>query len=222
VANHYEVLGVPQNAPADAIRKAYLKLARERHPDRFTDPAEKQNAQAFFQALTDAFNTLSNDRRRREYDAELSKPKLETPEEIARDAFARAQKSAEERDLQAALELLKVAVHHMPQEAKYHAAMGRVQAQRPEWVREAIQSLEKAVQLSPENAALHGELATLLSAQGLKLRARKVLESARRLLPGDAGLLRLAAELGLEEPAGDKPPASGPMAGLKGIFGRKS
>ena len=61
MADHYEVLGVAKNAPVDEIRRVYKTLARDRHPDRFTDPAEKAKAQVFFQELTEAFNTLSNE-----------------------------------------------------------------------------------------------------------------------------------------------------------------
>ena len=61
--------GVARNATAADIRKAYVRLARERHPDRFTDPAEKKQAEEAFTELTAAFNALSNERSRREYDA---------------------------------------------------------------------------------------------------------------------------------------------------------
>jgi len=81
--SHYEILGVPRSASAAEIRKAYLGLARERHPDRFTDPAEKKTAHDFFADLTTAFNTLSNETNRKEYDQEVERPKLQTPSEIA-------------------------------------------------------------------------------------------------------------------------------------------
>ena len=42
MADYYEVLGVPKSATAGDIRAAYVRLAKERHPDRFRDPVEKQ------------------------------------------------------------------------------------------------------------------------------------------------------------------------------------
>ena len=39
---HYEVLSVGTGASAEDARRAYRKLARDHHPDRFQDPAEKK------------------------------------------------------------------------------------------------------------------------------------------------------------------------------------
>ena len=56
MADYYQLLGVTPQASAGEIRQAYAKLAREKHPDRFTDPAAKQQAQRAFQDLTTAFH----------------------------------------------------------------------------------------------------------------------------------------------------------------------
>ena len=57
--------------------------------------------------------------------------------------------------------------------------------------------LERATQIDPRNAAAFADLATVLARQGLKLRAQKAVEAARRLAPRDARIARLATELGL-------------------------
>ncbi|MDH3746123.1 MAG: J domain-containing protein, partial [Acidobacteriota bacterium] len=57
--NHYEILGLPQNATSRQIRERFLELARERHPDRFQD-ADKHQAEIDFQGVTQAFNILSD------------------------------------------------------------------------------------------------------------------------------------------------------------------
>src|SRR5262245_52140181 len=112
--DYFELLGVSRQASAADIRSAYAKLAREKHPDRFTDPAEKQKAHALFSDLTTAFNTLSNERARREYESQIDKPKLTSPAEIAADAYARGLQLLEQRQAGAAVELLRSAVHHGP------------------------------------------------------------------------------------------------------------
>lgn len=195
MSDYYGLLGVSTQATAAEIRQAYARLARDRHPDRFPDPAAKQRAQADLQELTTAFNTLLNPRSRQEYDATRHRPVPRTPEEIARDAFERAQPLAEAGSLDEAVTLLRTAVHHSPSEAAYHLALGRVLARAPHAAREAVQVLERATQLAPSSGAAFAELAAVLARQGLRLRAQKALETAQRLAPRDPRVLRVAAEL---------------------------
>jgi molecular chaperone DnaJ len=63
--DYYKTLGVSKNAPADEIKKSYRKLARKYHPD-----ANKGNASAEerFKEISEAYNVLSDEKRRKEYD----------------------------------------------------------------------------------------------------------------------------------------------------------
>ncbi len=60
--NYYEVLGVDKKASKDDIKKAFRKLAQKHHPDKGGD-------EAMFKEITEAYSTLSDDKRRREYDS---------------------------------------------------------------------------------------------------------------------------------------------------------
>jgi curved DNA-binding protein CbpA len=191
--DYYEILGVSRGASAAEIRKAYAQFARERHPDRFSDPAEKAKAHDFFRDVTAAFNALSNDRSRQQYDAELERPRPTSPEEIASENYQQALAAFEARDNELAAELLRGATHHAPNEHRYHAALAVALSRNPRTAREAIQSIERAIQLAPNQASYHMDLATLLLAQGLRLRARKAAEAALKLAPGDARAHRLLA-----------------------------
>jgi DnaJ-domain-containing protein 1 len=62
---HYEVLGVSRDASTDEVKKAYLRRAREEHPD--ANPGDL-GADARFKKLAAAFEVLSDLGRRADYD----------------------------------------------------------------------------------------------------------------------------------------------------------
>lgn len=201
MADFYQILGVSPQASVAEVRQAYARLAREKHPDRFRDDAEKKRAEREFQDITTAFNALANPKSRQEYDAARDRPVPKTPEEIATDAYERSQAALEAGQLDEAVTLLHTAVHHAPGQLGYQLALGKAlgRAAGPQAARDAVQVFERVIQAAPNNAAAYAELATVLARQGLKLRAQKAVEAALRLAPRDARLLKLAAELGVEK-----------------------
>lgn len=62
--DYYSILGVPRDASADTIKKAYRRLARELHPDVNPDPA----AQDRFKEVTAAYEVLSDPAKRQVVD----------------------------------------------------------------------------------------------------------------------------------------------------------
>src|SRR6185369_6555760 len=60
--NYYDILGVDKKASKDDVKKAFRKLAQKHHPDKGGDEAK-------FKEITEAYSTLSDDRKRKEYDS---------------------------------------------------------------------------------------------------------------------------------------------------------
>lgn len=75
-ATHYEVLGVRRSATADEVKRAYYSHARRLHPDRFRRDASeelRQQIDASFARIAQAYETLKDASLRAAYDLKLSK-----------------------------------------------------------------------------------------------------------------------------------------------------
>ena len=64
--DYYEVLGVDKNATEEEIKKAYRKLAKKYHPD--ANPNNKEEAEAKFKEVNEAYENLSDPQKRKMYD----------------------------------------------------------------------------------------------------------------------------------------------------------
>ena len=54
----FSILGVTREASDDEIKKAYRNLARENHPDKFTDPAERARAEEKMKEINAAYEEI--------------------------------------------------------------------------------------------------------------------------------------------------------------------
>ena len=66
--DHYGTLGVQENSSQDDIKKAYRKLAFKYHPDKNGGNKEK------FQKVSEAYESLEDPQKRKQYDMHRSSP----------------------------------------------------------------------------------------------------------------------------------------------------
>ncbi|OGT23754.1 MAG: molecular chaperone DnaJ [Gallionellales bacterium RIFOXYB12_FULL_54_9] len=78
--NLYNILGVAPNATPDEIKKSYRALAMRYHPDRNTHPG----AESRFNSVKNAYEVLSDDKKRSEYNQTITNRIVIDPDEEAR------------------------------------------------------------------------------------------------------------------------------------------
>lgn len=62
--SYYDILNVPESASMDDIKKAYRRLCMKYHPDKNVDPEAKSK----FQKISEAYEIIGDNEKRREYD----------------------------------------------------------------------------------------------------------------------------------------------------------
>lgn len=80
MSNLYERLEVSEKASKEVIDKAYRVLAKRYHPD-LQKQEEKQEAEKKMKQINEAYDILSNEQTRKEYDAKLAKERERVIEE---------------------------------------------------------------------------------------------------------------------------------------------
>jgi curved DNA-binding protein CbpA len=158
-ADHWQVLGVPWNAPAGAVRAAYLEQVKAFHPDRY--PGQRLGSfrarlEAIFRRLTEARDALSDDGARAAYAARTA-----PPEEVARAEARRLQDEQRSRERRARL-------------ARSHPVVARGAR-----AREMLERGRRQLEEDRPSAALN-DLLTALAMDPTLAEARALAEEARR------------------------------------------
>lgn len=73
--DYYAILGVPQSADAETIKKAYRRLARKYHPD--AAGRGKPEAEEQFKKVNEAYEVLGDKEARKKYDQHVNQPHQE-------------------------------------------------------------------------------------------------------------------------------------------------
>ncbi len=218
----YKILGVEEASTPEEIRKAYLKLARKLHPDRFpNDPEKRVEAQAEFSKIARAHDTLSSVKQRKEYDAlralVKNKMAIDTGEPAIVGAAART----------AIVGAAAITVEQK-EESNEVAALKHF-ARATEMLNckkfsNAESAIEEAIRLSPNNCSYHVMLAEIHLAQRRDMRALTAVQAALKLGPKnpDAKFVELKIKISMKQALRAKEEAKKAQlaanSGLKGFL----
>lgn len=214
--NYYGVLGLAQNATEEEIRRRFKKLAREKHPDRFQGE-EKLRAEQDFQALTEAFNVLTDTERRRIHDADLSRTGKPVragagttgdQAQIVKAFLAHGVQAYRTGDFKTARQSFERATQVDPGNAQAWYNLALTCSRQERWLSGALSAAEKACELEPMKPSYLKLAGRLFARAGRSERAQRFLEEALNWGGSDTEV-----ETTLEE-------LRGRQKGRRGFFGK--
>ena len=211
----YDLLGVERSATAEEIQRAIHERARLFHPDHHLKQvlADQRDAlEALFQkvrAIDRAFRTKES---RASYDQTLDKGGLDSvrlPDErptaalqkqIAKANYNRAKVLYDEEDFYPAYEMVRQAIEFDPKERDYWVLLSRIQRKNPKWVRQASETLRRAIGKVPESVDLWYEISEAYAAERNENERVKALKEVLKLDPTNRRAQSALAEIASMKP----------------------
>ncbi len=230
--NHYEVLGLPRAATEADVKDSYFRLAKRFHPDAHHGESLgdlRDELEAVFIRLGEAYEVLRDARRRGDYDQRLGRPRaagepsgpgavaaakgpaapdLEAEARAAEEALRRAAKLYEAEKYWDAIQLLEPAVEALPPKLKTRARvlLARCNLKNPKWVRRAEETLLAATREDPKAVDAWALLGQVYADKGLASRAQSMFRKVLELKPDHEEALQFLQAAAPEPPAAQEPP----------------
>jgi len=221
--DYYEVLGVWPTADADAIKKAYFKLARMHHPDvvgKGGGAGEGAGDQASpdFKLINEAFSVLSDELKRRDFDEKLKQKtggggvtdRQEADKRSSQLAFEQAKTAMKHNRYDKAVVLLKSAIKYDEGNPSYHSWYGFSLGVLKTHLHEARDACKRALEMEFYNADYHANLGFVYHQAGLSSTADECFDEALKWDPEHHVALKYHSSM--------KGGGSGEGKGLLGIF----
>lgn len=193
--NLYQILRLEPRASTDSVKESYLTLAKEYHPDRFFDSryeSLKGEITSIFMRVNEAYNVLSDTRKRSEYDRKeihiqadrREKGAPESDSRVAQQQFRKGMDTLKAGDAWTAVESFRWAVQLSPRNALYHSWLGAALAATRKRLHEAEEHCKTAIALDYSNPLFYLHLGRVYKTGKLPQKARKQFETALKLDPG--------------------------------------
>lgn len=190
--NFYEVLGLKSDASTEEIRNSYFSYAKKFHPDRITtapDPGINEKANFVFSEINRAYDTLSDDDKKRQYDMDKITEKgtegssLDKSLERASLLHRKAKTLFNQKNFWEATTLLEESVRLNPKRGAYYLLLGMSQMNIPTMIRAAEKNLSNAVDLDPWSAEPLVALGILFLNENMVKRAENFFRKAISIDP---------------------------------------
>jgi curved DNA-binding protein CbpA len=195
----YDVLGVDSEAEMDELKRAYFRLARNFHPDRYHVEGGELLArvQKAFTELAQAHETLKNEANREMYDYRMRKEIAEREKhratgttrdikaEQAAEQFERGFGLLMEGDAETALPFLARAAHLAPKIARYRAYYGKGLSADSGQKHKAESEMQAALRIDPDNPTFRILLAEFFIQNNLLKRAEGELNRLLAVFPSN-------------------------------------
>jgi DnaJ-class molecular chaperone len=150
--DYYQLLEIPRDAPASAVKRAYHDASRRLHPDanRGLPEAERAAIESVARRVSEAYQVLRDGRRRKAYDAQLA-------------AGAGARIQLAEAEAQAERDALEHHLGRTPNGRRFFN-LARVDIDRGE-LAGAQRNLRTALTFEPDNTYFRRKLEEVVAAQ---------------------------------------------------------
>ncbi|MCB9653097.1 MAG: response regulator [Deltaproteobacteria bacterium] len=200
--NFFEVLGVTEDTAEDAIKAAYFELTKRWSADAFAEidlGSARQDLEAIFQRITEAYETITDRRKRGDYIAYLDRKAKGMPTDIdqvmrAERLFEQGQAMIRRREWENACAVLREATALNPGEPSFFAYLGwatyKHRRKSQDGVTEAVNLLRKAVSEQENLAVAYQFLGSIAYARGQGAEAIKWWQRCLDWEPGNVEAAR--------------------------------
>jgi hypothetical protein len=175
-ATFYQLLGVESTASRSAVKRNFYQLARRFHPDHpMNHPEWTPRLLALMDGLTTAYRTLSDGKKKKEYDSVLarqSEGELTDFRKQTQCYLHKAQECVAEKNFAGGILWLRRVIESEPHASSHRAMLARCLSAIPEYRKEAVEQFEMAIELDPCNLNAHFHFAELLEHLHTPWRAR--------------------------------------------------
>jgi len=202
--DYYELFNLKNTVVFTDIKDAYYQYAKKFHPDRFgdaQDPELREKANFVFAHINKAYEVLSNEEKRREYDTKGYK-EIQNLDKISENLlekanlfYRKAKTLYAQKKFWEAASLLEEAVRNDAGKASYYLLLGLSQSNIPTLRRVAEKSFQKVVEMEPWNAEPLAALGLLFLTEKMDKRAENFFRRALAIDPDHELALTKLAEL---------------------------